>query len=345
VLDEDGTLHIRDLTLPWSELCTPEFRSAFVRLISAPEREVPAAPSRRATRSEWDAFDARLEALHVESIGLAARLYPVDVQEDRIAGVRVWTLAPKDGLVPKAPPRVLVSLHGGGFVYGRGRSIAQLEASPVAAIGKIKVIALDYRQAPFHEFPAATDDVEKVYRALLDEYLPGSIGLLGCSAGAALVAQALARFQTRKLPRPGAAGIFSSFPPTAPWPWGRRGDSRIWASGLIPRTELTDAEKSTATPVTWYMENAQPEDAEAYPGSFDEVLAGFPPTLLLAGTREYSMSPAVAAHARLLKLGVDSSIYVMEGAWHGAHVFAVGTPEAHDAQANIARWFLEHLTE
>lgn len=73
------------------------------------------------------------------------------------------------------------------------------------------------------------------------------------------------------------------------------------------------------------------------------MLAQFPPTLLLAGTREPSASLAFATHARLLKLGVDSSLYVMEGAPHATHVLAPDTPEAYDANAYIAAWFDRHL--
>ena len=60
-------------------------------------------------------------------------------------------------------------------------------------------------------------------------------------------------------------------------------------------------------------------------------------------TRSVDMSPAIVAHARFLKLGVDSSLYILEGGWHGAHISATSTPEAHDANAYIARWFEQHL--
>jgi hypothetical protein len=49
--------------------------------------------------------------------------------------------------------------------------------------------------------------------------------------------------------------------------------------------------------------------------------------LLLSGTRALDLSPAIVADAQFLKLGVDSYLYLMEGGWHGASVFAVGTPE------------------
>jgi acetyl esterase/lipase len=211
-------------------------------------------------------------------------------------------------------------------------------------MGRIKVITLDYRQAPFHEYPAASEDVEAVYRELLKEYRPGAIGIYGCSAGGVLAAQAIAWFQANGLPRPGAVGVFCASPSAAPWPFGSiQGDSAVWGLGFIPRSELSDADKAILEPSSWYMKSAASSDPSAFPGSFEAVLAKFPPTLLLVGSREPALSPVIVAHAKFLKLGVDSSLYVMEGATHAAHVMAVNTPEAHDANAYIAHWFNQHL--
>jgi monoterpene epsilon-lactone hydrolase len=205
------------------------------------------------------------------------------------------------------------------------------------------VITVDYRQAPFHEYPSASEDVEAIYRQLLKQYRPEAIGIFGCSSGGALAAQVVAWFQSKGLPRPGAVGILCSSPPIAEGLPDRGGDSRIWASGPIPKSQLSGANKEAFEPYYWYMRTAEADDPRAYPGSSDEVLAKFPPALFLVGTREAAASLAIASHARLLKLGVDSSLYVMEGATHAAHIMAVGTPEARDANAYIAHWFNQHL--
>lgn len=219
--------------------------------------------------------------------------------------------------------------------------MGELESIPVASIGGMKVITVDYRQAPFHQFPAASEDVEAVYRELLKQYEASAIGIFGCSAGGALTAQAVARFQAAGLPLPGAVGIFSSAPSPI---WTNRGDSGIWWSGNgLPKSQLTEADQALLEPIQWYMERANRNDPLAYPESSDGVLEKFPPTLLMSGTRAFDMSMVVTAHAKFLKLGVDSSLYIMEGGTHGAHVWAVGTPEAHNANAYIAHWFDKHL--
>ena len=102
--------------------------------------------------------------------------------------------------------RVLIDVHGGGFLEN-ARTESHLESVPVASIGKIKVISIDYRMGPEYVLPAASEDVAAVYQELLKEFKPTNIGLYGSSGGAMLVAQAVALFQQEKLPLPGAIGI------------------------------------------------------------------------------------------------------------------------------------------
>lgn len=336
----DATLRIREITIPASDFWSPEFRSLYAKRVGVVQESRPDPhPARNAPKAEWDKYDAWVNSFLEEPLAEALKRYPVDLQDTHIAGIHVGIITPKSNVMPENKDRVLINLHGGGFVEYRGLRFGQLESIPVASMGGLKVITVDYRQAPYFQYPAASEDVETVYRELLTHYKAESIGLFGCSAGGRLASQAIARFQAKGLPRPGAVGIFCMAPSRAPQ--GPQGDSRIWGlSGVISESGET-AQPSPA--IRWYMEAADPKDPTAYPGSFDSVLARFPPTLLLVGTRESHFSPTIVAHTKLLKLGVDSSLYVMEGAWHAAHVYSVGTSEAHDANAYIARWFLQRL--
>ena len=92
-------------------------------------------------------------------------------------------------------------------------------------------------------------------------------------------------------------------------------------------------------------EGTKDNDPLVYPAVSDAVLAHFPPILLLTGTRAFEMSTVVTNHARFLKLGVDASLYIIEGSLHGSHTSpaAIGTPEVRDANAYTARWFDQHL--
>jgi monoterpene epsilon-lactone hydrolase len=113
---------------------------------------------------------------------------------------------PAQGVSPENAHRVLINLHGGAFLWGaHSGAWSSPSRSPASAASRSSV---DYRQGPEHTFPAASDDVEAVYRALLKQYKPAEIGIYGCSAGGVLTAEAVARFITDKLPVPGAIGTF-----------------------------------------------------------------------------------------------------------------------------------------
>jgi len=334
------------VTLPSSDLLSPEFnRHRAEYVVQSLATLVGRLPQRTATKAEWDRFDSWLdEHYNAQPLAKALKLYPVDVAETRIAGVRVAVVTPRAGVTKANEGRVLIHLHGGGFVFHRGLNNGLLEAVPVAAIGRVKIITLDYRQAPFHRYPAASEDVEAVYREVLSQHEPAQIGIFGSSAGAVLACQALARFQSVGLPVPAAVGIFCMAPPppfpsVPPWESGW-GESGFWFTGDAQPSEY---DRRVWQAIQWYMEEADSDDPLAYPGMSDQILSKFPPTLFLSGTRDYAVSTVLAAHARFLRLGVQSSLYVMEAVGHTEHLAAVGTPEAHGAHEHTARFFNQTL--
>ena len=133
------------------------------------------------------------------------RLYPVNVDETSTAGVRTDIITPLT--MPEANRgRVLISLHGGGFVSDSGSLI---EGVPMANLTKTKVVSVYYRLAPENLFPAAVDDVVAVYKELLKTYKPQGISIFGTSAGAVLTCEVAARLKRLELSLPAALGAFS----------------------------------------------------------------------------------------------------------------------------------------
>lgn len=337
----EGTVQVRDLAIPLSPLVSPEFNAFYRRQLAAESHLDVPAPD--ASKAVWDEFSRVQNQENVERLTRAKELYAVDVEETTIAGVSAAIVTPRGGVRQKNRDRVLLNLRGGGFMANKGLYFGQLESVPVAALGGFKVITLDYRQAPFHCFPAASEDVEAVYRVLLKDYQPEAIGIYGCSAGGLLTAQSVARMAVRGLPRPGAAGVLSmslSPPARASLQWHAAGDAAVWAKAIAgpPPKDMEGWERLPP-----YMGQARTSDPLAWPGASDAVLARFPPTLFLVGTREEFMSTAILDHARMLRLGAEASLYLMEGAPHAAHVVAVDTPEAREANGAIARFFDHHL--
>lgn len=332
-IDARGAVHLPNLTLPPSELVSPQLISAYLRHI-ARMREFPPVPALDAPRARWEEFDAAVDRLLEPRLQSHCARFPVEVRDTRIGSVRVGIITPSEGVAAENAQRVLINLHGGAFITGRGLLKGQLESVALAWLARITVITLDYRQAPQHRYPAASEDVEEVYRELLERYEPSAIGLFGCSSGALLASQLIPWLESKHLPRPGALGLFGG----APGAFAHRGDSTLWGSNGMPDPTGRAALRRFA-----YLESADPTDPEAYPERCDEVLRRFPPTLLISGTRSEEMSATLVAHARFLQLGVQSQLYVLEGGWHGAFYDAVDTPEGYAANAYSARWFLQHL--
>lgn len=342
-IDAEGTVRLGELSIPISSLVSSKFKAFYLDQVARMAEQDLSVPAPDARREDWDEFVRLQNRESVERLTRAKALYAVSVEETTIAGVRAAIVTPQGGVAHKNHGRILVNLRGGGFIVNQGLYFGQLESIPVAALGGFRVITLDYRQAPFHSFPAASEDVEAVYRGLLKDYRPEAIGIYGCSAGGLLSAQSVAWLASRELPRPGAVGVLSmslSPPPRSQDQWYAAGDSAIWAKAAAgpPQGNLEAWERLPP-----YMGRASTTDALAWPGASDEVLARFPPTLFLVGTREEFMSTAIIDHVRMIRLGVDASLYVMEGAPHAAHVVAVETPEARAANKAIARFFDIHL--
>jgi len=179
-VDPDATLHISDLSVPLSSFLSPEARSYMLHLLR--DKPFSGGPS---SAQDIKGYRARQDEIMNWFLKPIRARYPVNVEHKTIAGIYTDVVTPKDGIGPKNKDRVLLNVHGGGFVSG-ARTAALVESIPIASVEKIKVITIDYRMGPEYRFPAASEDVAAVYREVLKEYSPRHIGLYGCSAGGML---------------------------------------------------------------------------------------------------------------------------------------------------------------
>lgn len=250
---------------------------------------------------------------------------------ETMGGVYTEVFTPIGGVAKKNRERVLINLHGGSFMGGE-RSVSHLESIPISAVGKIKVVSIDYRMAPEYQFPAASDDVLSVYKYLLKDYQPQNIGIYGSSAGALLTAQSLARFQEELLPLPAAAGMLAA----AGYYW-MEGDSGCIGSAIngIPID-------SFGLDNDLYFKGVDENNALAFPSRHSEVLANFPPSLLVSSTRDFALSSVVKTHSQLTKLGVKADLHIWEGL---AHVFYFDSelPESLELYDVLVNFFEKHL--
>ena len=260
------------------------------------------------------------------------RQYPdVNITMDHIDGVAVECFESERLIQGKSNQCILINLHGGGFIHG-SRTNSRIESIPIAAVSNRKVISVDYRMAPEHCFPAATDDVVKVYEALLSQYQPEQIGIYGCSAGGLLTAQTIARLQSRKIPLPAAVamscGAGLGF---------YRGDSSHIVPALFGNVQSVDHRKNIP-----YLGKYSLNDSTLFPGNSDEIMADFPPALLLSSTRDFAMSAVIENHRQLTRLGVETQLHLWDGLNH-AFLYDVNLPQSREAYDVLVRFFDNHL--
>ncbi len=331
-LDANGAIHADGLVIPESSFFSAEAHAQQTLELSKGLPPNAAATGVAIARAQSDVGQKAILAKWLA-------IYPSDIQPMMIGGVQTDVVTPKSGIAAENQNRVLINLHGGGFSAG-ARSGGQAESVPVAGRGRIKVVAVDYRLAPENLFPAASEDVEKVYVALLKTYKPENIGIYGCSAGGTLTGQVVAWLQHKKLPRPAVVGVFCSGLMPTFW-FG--GDSGSLAPTLNNQPPQTMPSKPPPGAPRFYLAGMDDKDPLITPGLFPEVLAKFPPTLIVTGTRDVSESNALVTNVKLLQAGVETQLLVLEGLGHGQFNAFAGTPEAADAYDIIWRFFDRHL--
>lgn len=335
--DERGTVQVPAFALPESSFLNEEARAELRRANQIRSEEVAlrrACPQMEgARRADMPAIrKCHAEAFYKTSEYKRVReRYDVTVTAQDIGGVYTEVFTPKGGISQKNAKRVLINVHGGAFVRG-SRTTSHLESIPIASVGKIKVVSIDYRMAPEYTFPAASEDVAAVYRELLKAYAPQNIGIYGCSAGGLLTAESVAWLQKEGLPRPGAVGMFCEG--GGYWTEGDMGHFGAALEG--PSLPFRTIQENP------YFKNVDPNEPLAFPVRSKEVLAKFPPSLLISSTRDLALSSVVHTHSLLVQLGVEGELHVWEGLGH-AFFMNPALPQSREVYEVVVKFFDKHL--
>ena len=239
-------------------------------------------------------------------------------------------------LIPEmeAGDGALLYLHGGGYVNGSAASHRGL-ASRIALAAGCRALAIDYRLAPEHRFPAAVEDAAKAYRWLLTQgYAPEKTVIGGDSAGGGLSVAVMVFLRDAGGPLHAAALLLS------PWtdlevtgescrtvgrqdpmlsPWLLKKYARLYLGGQDPRHPL-----------------ASPLHAD---------LRGLPPMLIQVGTCEILLDDALRLAAGAEKDGVEVRLEVEEGMFHVWQYFAPLVPESREAVERLGRFARGHTSK
>lgn len=309
IIDADGTARITRV-IPPPRSVSPEARALIGRRPGMPAKTL------EENRARTDAF----RKMRSEE---AKKLYPVTVEEKMFGDVRTDVISPMS-IPENKRNRVLINVHGGGFVTDSGSLI---EGIPIANLTQTKVVSVYYRLAPEHPFPAAVDDTVAVYKELLKTYKPERIGLFGTSAGAILTAEVAVKIRQLGLPLPGALGVFSGL-----------GDLSVWdeSRALFTLSGFGGEQPEKPSGPHPYVGNTDPKDPVLSPVYAD--LKAFPPTLFVTSTRDILLSGTTILHRAFLRAGVPAELVVFEALPH-AFWYNYTIPETKEALQIMSSFF------
>ena len=288
-------------------------------------------------------------SLEAELIRVAIRLFvrPSNRADIPIAARRV-RMAEYEGLVPQPPAgttttvqqlggvpavrttrpgaqpgRHIFFLHGGAYSTGSPALYRHI-AWRFADTARASFVAIDYRLAPEHPFPAALDDAYAAWHALLaDGAVPRHCAFLGDSAGGGLALALALKLRDAREPLPAALVAIS--------PWT---DLAITGASARPgaRDPMLKAEDIHFL-AEQYLNGNDPRDPYVSPLYGDP--RGLPPTLLQVGSDEILRDDSVRMAERMRAGGCDVTLEIwprMPHVWHG---FAPVMREARRAIARI----------
>ena len=250
---------------------------------------------------------------------------PPEVKVERVSA----PVAPAEWLRPPGAVagRVVLYLHGGGYVIGSPRSHRHLAAA-IAAAGQASALLLDYRLAPEHPYPAAVDDATAAYGWLLEQGVaPGHVVIGGDSAGGGLTVATLLALRDARLPLP-AGGVCIS-------PWvdltfsGATYRTRAAVDPIVKRPGIDAMARA-------YLGATAAQTPLASPLFAD--LRGLPPLLIHVGSDEVLLDDAVQLADRAKTAGVDATLEVWDRMIHVWHWFLPMLDEAQSAVDGIGRF-------
>jgi len=236
---------------------------------------------------------------------------------------------PGEWFVPTrtAPGRALLYLHGGGYIIG-DTTTHQCLIAELAKTCEAKCLALNYRLAPEHPFPAAVEDALAAYQWLLNERVsPESILIVGDSAGGGLTLALLIAARDAGLPLPGAAVAIS--------PWTDLAATGASLDTNAERDPMLD-KRGVIAFSRWYLKGADPKSPLASPLYAD--LRGLPPLLIQVGGAEILLDDATRIAKRAEEAGVAVSLEIWEEMLHVWHLFSPILKEGREAITAIGRF-------
>lgn len=224
--------------------------------------------------------------------------------------------------------RVVLYVHGGGYVIGSARLYDRFAGHLANAVG-CRVLNVDYRLAPEHPHPAAVNDATAAYRWLLSQgYKPEHIAISGDSAGGGLTLATLLSIKENGLPQPAAAV------PLSPWTdMEGIGDSMV---SNAPNDLIVQKAGLQGMAAMFLGEGTLPRDPLAAPLYGD--YRGIAPLYIQVGGDETLLDDSTRVAEKARAAGVEVKLDVFPEMQHVFQTSVGKMPEATDAVQRIGEY-------
>ncbi|WP_417518491.1 alpha/beta hydrolase [Marinobacter sp.] len=222
-------------------------------------------------------------------------------------------------------------LHGGGYIIGSAATHKGLTGHLAKSSGCM-VVTPDYRLAPEHPFPAALDDAEAAWQALIDEgFAPGQIAIAGDSAGGGLAIALAMRLRDSGQPLPASLTVFS--------PWMDLTQEALYS----PECEPVLQARWTAKAAKLYAGQESLRNPLISP--IFGNLEGLPRILIQVGSQEILLNDAERLASAATKAGVKTRLEVFNSLWHVFQVHSGQLDRATAAVQTAGEHIREHLAD
>jgi acetyl esterase len=258
--------------------------------------------------------------------------FPAPVMSSR---ARTLTIAGKDGneiplrvISPAEPRGIYLHLHGGGWVLG-GADMQDPMLERIADNTGQAVVAVEYRLAPEHPYPAGPDDCEAAAAWLVQngrrEFGTEALTIGGESAGGHLTAVTILRMRDRHgyTGFRGANIVYGAFD-LAMTPSQRQfGNTRL----VLRTIDMQQFYNAFLPAVT---DRRVPDISPLYAD-----LKNLCPALFTVGTRDALLDDTLFMHARWVAAGNNAELAVYPGGPHGFTLFPSALSKAAQARMDI----------
>ncbi|TFI52059.1 alpha/beta hydrolase [Mastigocladus laminosus UU774] len=234
-----------------------------------------------------------------------------------------------------AKDRVILYLHGGGFIAGSRISHRRL-ASDFSEATDATVLLIDYRLVPEHPYPAALEDTITAYEWLMNErdFSPSHIAIAGDSAGGNLALTTLLSLRNAGKPLPVAALLISPLTDME-----RTGQTHKTKADI----DLMVLPQILEAGINMYLPTANFRDPMVSP--IYANLSGLPPMLIHVGNQEVLLDDSLRLARKAALDDVSVELKVWKGMIHSLHLFAPMLTEGREAIVEAGAFLRNHLLQ